>query len=253
MTNPSPPPPGTLPDAHASGFLEAPPDALRYEHSSRDPDDVGLKLAGLIAPHSRILDVGCGTGSITELLRHETLGSIIGIEPDAERAQRAAARGLDVYQGLLSTDFLRQHGPFDYIVFADVLEHLPIPAEIVMLAKGGLREGGSLVVSLPNVAHWFVRTDLLCGRFNYQDCGIMDATHLRWFTRRTAQEFFERLGFQITAFEYTLNLDLPDYGRRRPWRWMQPRWRRRLVGRLAKAWPGLFGCQHVLRATLPQR
>jgi methionine biosynthesis protein MetW len=215
-----------------------------------DLDDIGRKLASLIAPHSHILDVGCGTGSVTDLLRHETQGTIIGIEPDVERAQRAAARGLDVHQGILSADFLRQHGPFDYIVFADVLEHLPNPAEIVVLAKGGLREGGSLIASLPNVAHWFVRTDLLWGRFNYQDCGIMDATHLRWFTQRTAQEFFERLGFQITAFEYTLNLDLPDYKRRAPWRWMQPRLRRRLVRRLAKAWPGLFSSQHILRATL---
>ena len=195
--------------------------------------------------------MGCGTGVITDTIRRQKSASIIGIEPDAERVQRAVARGLDVHLGVLSPDFIRQHGPFDYIVFADVLEHLPNPAEIVAMAKGGLKPGGSVVASIPNVAHWFVRTDLLRGRFDYQDCGIMDATHLRWFTRRTVREFFERLGFQITALDCTVNINLPDYQRRNPWRRMPHAFRRKLVGKLAAWSPGLFGCQHIVRATLP--
>lgn len=239
-------------DDHSFGFLKSRPDALRYEHLSLDPDDAGMKLASLIAPKSRILDVGCGTGVVTEIIRQQKCASIIGIDPDAERVQRATARGLDVHLGILSSEFTQQHGPFDYIVFADVLEHLPNPAEIIAMAKGGLKPGGSVVASVPNVAHWFVRTDLLAGRFDYQDCGIMDATHLRWFTRRSIREFFERLGFQITALDCTVNIDLPDYKRRAPWRWMSPSFRRRLVGKLAAWWPGLFGCQYIVRATLPK-
>ena len=200
-----------------------------------------------------MLDVGCVTGVITDTIRREKSASISGIEPDAERVQRAIARGLDVHLGVLSPDFIRQHGPFDYIVFADVLEHLPNPAEIVAMARGGLKPGGSVVASIPNVAHWFVRTDLLRGRFDYQDCGIMDATHLRWFTRRTVREFFERLGFQITALDCTVNINLPDYQRRNPWRRMPHAFRRKLVGKLAKWSPALFGCQHIVRATLPTK
>jgi methionine biosynthesis protein MetW len=240
----------TSPDSHSSGFLRTAPDALRYEFLSLDPDDAGMKLANLIEPNSRVLDVGCGTGVITDTIRRQRAVSIIGIEPDAERAQRAVARGLDVHLGVLSPDFIQQQGPFDYIVFADVLEHLPNPAEIVAMARGGLTPGGSVVASIPNVAHWFVRTDLLRGRFDYQDCGIMDATHLRWFTRRTVREFFERLGFQITALDCTVNIDLPDYQRRYPWRKMSPAFRRKLVGKLAAWSPALFGCQHIVRATL---
>jgi methionine biosynthesis protein MetW len=243
----------TSPDSHSSGFLQTAPDALRYEYLSLDPDDAGMKLAHLIAPNSRVLDVGCGTGVITETIRREKSASIIGIEPDAERVQRAVARGLDVHLGVLSPDFIRQHGPFDYIVFADVLEHLPNPAEIVAMARGGLKPGGSVVASIPNVAHWFVRTDLLRGRFDYQDCGIMDATHLRWFTRRTVREFFERLGFQITALDCTVNINLPDYQRRNPWRRMPHAFRRKLIGKLAAWSPALFGCQHIVRATLPNK
>lgn len=243
----------TSPDSHSSGFLQTEPDALRYDYLSLDPDDAGMKLAHLIAPNSRVLDVGCGTGVITDTIRRQKSASIIGIEPDAERVQRAIARGLDVHLGILSPDFIRQHGPFDYIVFADVLEHLPNPAEIVAMARGGLKPGGSVVASIPNVAHWFVRIDLLRGRFDYQDCGIMDATHLRWFTRRTVREFFERLGFQITALDCTVNINLPDYQRRNPWRRMPHAFRRKLVGKLAAWSPGLFGCQHIVRATLPNK
>lgn len=243
----------TSPDSHSSGFLQTEPDALRYEYLSLDPDDAGMKLAHLIAPNSRVLDVGCGTGVITDTIRRQKSASIIGIEPDAERFQRAIARGLDVHLGILSPDFIQQHGPFDYIVFADVLEHLSNPAEIVAMARGGLKPGGSVVASIPNVAHWFVRIDLLRGRFDYQDCGIMDATHLRWFTRRTVREFFERLGFQITALDYTVNIGLPDYQRRNPWRRMPHAFRRKLVGKLAAWSPGLFGCQHIVRATLPNK
>ena len=212
-----------------------------------------MKLAKLIAPNSRVLDVGCGTGVITDIIRRQKSASIIGIEPDAERVRRAVARGLDVHLGVLSPDFIRQHGPFDYIVFADVLEHLRNPAEIVAMARDGLKPGGSVVASIPNVAHWFVRTDLLRGRFDYQDCGIMDATHLRWFTRRTVRQFFERQSFQITALDCTVNINLPDYQRRYPWRKMSPAFRRKLVGKLASWSPALFGCQHIVRATLPNK
>lgn len=239
------------PDTHSSGFLASAPDALRYEHAAADPDDAGIKLATLIGPNARVLDVGCGTGSVTEVIRDHTSATVIAIEPDPERVQHARGRGLDVHLGLLSREFLQEHGPFDYIVFSDVLEHIANPAEMVELAKSGLTPGGSILASIPNVAHWFVRTDLLRGRFEYQDCGIMDATHLRWFTRATVQEFFERLGLKITALDYTVNIGLPDYYRRAPWRWMPMPLRRRLV-KLFAAWsPGLFGCQHIVRATLP--
>jgi methionine biosynthesis protein MetW len=239
------------PDQHSTGFLKTASNSLRYEYLSLDPDDVGMKLSGLVTHNSKILDVGCGTGVVTEIIKNQTSGTVIGIEPDTERLKLAIERGLTVYSGYLTSDFIKEHAPFDFIVFADVLEHLPNPAEIVIIAKDGLRQGGSIIASVPNIAHWFVRMDLLFGRFNYQDCGIMDATHLRWFTRKTIREFFERLGFEITALEYTVNICLPDYYKRTPWKWIPLKFRRRFVGNLAKLWPALFGCQFIVRATLP--
>jgi 2-polyprenyl-3-methyl-5-hydroxy-6-metoxy-1,4-benzoquinol methylase len=232
------------PDHNSLGFLDQYPRASRYENESMEPDDVAMKLASLVSP-GRVLDVGCGTGSVTEIIRRTTRADVIGIEPDPARHAMAIARGLKVYCGFLTEDFLVQHGPFQTIVFADVLEHLPNPGEILLIAKNGLAPGGSIVASVPNVAHFFVRMNLLCGRFDYRDCGIMDATHLRWFTSRTLRTFFSNLGFFITDHLYTINTTMPEYSRQ-PFRSIAHR--RGVMRVLVQLFPDLWGCQHVVRA-----
>lgn len=232
------------PDQNAIGFLRGSLDSLRYENQSTDPDDVGLKLASLVSRTGRVLDVGCGTGSVTEIIKARTGTDVIGIEPDPARSAAAAERGLTVYCECLSQEFLRQRGPFDTILFADVLEHLPNPGEVLLIAKQGLAPGGAIVASVPNAAHFFVRMNLLRGRFEYHDCGIMDVTHLRWFTHETLHRFFSNLGFTVTDHLHTVNSDMPEY-RARPWRWLP--YKRELIKIMVRISPNLFGCQHVVR------
>src|SRR5262245_36390402 len=116
------------PDNNATGFLDHLPNTMRYESASREPDDTGMRLARRIPPHSRVLDIGCGSGAITSILQEITGASIIGVEPDSERAQKARARGLTVINAYLSPEIGKEYGPFDFVVLADVLEHLPNPA-----------------------------------------------------------------------------------------------------------------------------
>lgn len=207
-----------------------------------------MMLATLIRRDSRVLDVGCGTGVVTELIQQETGCEVTGVEPDPDRVATAQGRGLHVVQGLLSREFFEQHGKFDQIVFADVLEHLANPAELVFLAKHGLNPGGAILLSVPNVAHWSVRANLLFGKFDYQDCGIMDATHLRWFTRAVLHTFLKEQGLKVTDHLYTLNTGLREYGLMAPWKWMSPRRRMALARMLLKRFPNLLGCQHIVRA-----
>lgn len=235
----------TSPDRNSIGFLRDNANALRYEWQSTDSEDVGPKLASLVSRTGRVLDVGCGTGSVTEIIKARTRAEVVGIEPDPTRAAAAVEKGLNVYCGFLTQEFLHEHGPFQTILFADVLEHLPSPGEMLLLAKDGLAPGGAIVASVPNVAHLFVRMRLLCGRFDYRDCGIMDATHLRWFTKESLHSFFSNLGFTVTDHLYTVNSDMPEYGKR-PFRWLP--YRMRVIRTMVRVFPKLFGCQHVVRA-----
>jgi methionine biosynthesis protein MetW len=233
------------------GLLETAPDALRYEFQSDESDSVAARIRSFLTPGSRILDVGCGTGALAESIKSRLAVEVVGIEPNAERAAIAKNRGLNVFQGVLSDEFLAEYGLFDVIIFADVLEHLADPGEMLLLAKRGLAPGGAIIVSVPNVAHWFVRWDLLRGRFDYRETGIMDATHLRWFTRESLSAWLRRMGFQITACTTTVNIDLPEYRERLPWKFLSRPVKLRVVKTLVRSFPTLFACQYIVRATLP--
>jgi SAM-dependent methyltransferase len=88
-------------------------------------------------------------------------------------------------------------GPFDVVLAGDVLEHLVDPRRVLADARSLLAPGGYVVASVPNVAHVDVRMALLCGRFAYRETGLLDATHLRFFTHDTLLELFERAGLAV--------------------------------------------------------
>jgi methionine biosynthesis protein MetW len=236
---------------HPYGFLET-VGARRYDFQSHELDSVAMRIASFIPEGSRVLDVGCGTGRLAVLIRDRLAADIIGIEPDTERATLTGNRGIQVFQEPLSESFFADHGLFDFIVFADVLEHLANPGDMVLLARKGLVPGGSIIVSVPNVAHWFVRLDLLRGRFEYRDTGIMDATHLRWFTRDTLFAWLRSLGFQIAGLTTSVNIDLPEYRERLPWKYFSRPFKARLVRQLVRGFPTLFACQFIVKAALPE-
>src|SRR5262245_49400337 len=89
------------------------------------------------------------------------------------------------------------HGPFAAIVYGDVLEHLVDPLGVLMGLNRFLSPEGAVVLSIPNVAHLWVRLSLLAGRFDYGDRGILDRTHLRYFTRRSFLEMLARADLEV--------------------------------------------------------
>ena len=205
-------------------------------------------MSDLISTGSRVLDVGCGSGGFGAFLAAKRGCSVLGIEPSPERAEHARERGLDVRTGLFDAETVAGAGTFDVVLFADVLEHLPNPASALQLAAAHLNPGGAVVASVPNVAHWTVRIDLLRGNFRYQSVGIMDATHLRWFTQETVKQVFRAAGLEPTVLNVSAGKWLWDYDRRLPWRWVPKRTRDQWVTRCVRWWPRLFGCQHIVRA-----
>jgi methionine biosynthesis protein MetW len=230
------------PDRNAGGILAHAPDAARYDRQTYEPRESTGLIGSFIPTGARVLDIGCGTGSVSRLIRDHRHATVVGIEPNAERAALCRARGIEVHAGYLTPELLATLGMFEAIVFADVLEHVANPAALLHLVRPALKANGIVVASMPNVAHWTVRARLLLGRFNYSESGIMDATHLRWFTTKTVRELFVRSGFHVTTLEGSAGLWMKEY------QWLPSPLRRRLIPRLARAWPALFACQLVVRA-----
>jgi 2-polyprenyl-3-methyl-5-hydroxy-6-metoxy-1,4-benzoquinol methylase len=141
----------------------------------------------------RLLDVGCARGHLSAALAGQGW-QVTGIEYDAADAAVAQEKGIDVIVGTAEDAMGTMNEKFDVIVFADVLEHFVHPEDVLSQARTLLAPGGRVVISIPNVAHLSVRLQLLMGSFNYTDRGILDRTHLHFYTKKTLKKMIMGAG-----------------------------------------------------------
>ncbi|MCW2576469.1 MAG: methyltransferase protein [Modestobacter sp.] len=164
--------------------------------AGEDQTSHGLMQA-LVGANKRVLDVGCSTGYLAKALGER--GNVVsGIEYDPAAAEKARPFLAQLVVGDLEDVGIYDEfadGAFDVVVFGDVLEHLRDPLPVLRRARRLLAPGGSVVISVPNVAHGDVRLSLLAGRFDYRDTGLLDETHVRFFTRRNLDRFLREAGF----------------------------------------------------------
>ncbi|HEX9501150.1 MAG TPA: class I SAM-dependent methyltransferase [Thermoanaerobaculia bacterium] len=153
-----------------------------------------------------VLDVGCGFATTSQFIQRRG-NRLVGIESNADAVAVARTRIAEVIQSDLQA--LPNLGKFDTIIFADVLEHLPWPVGVLKKYADLLKPDGTVIVSLPNVGLWSVRLGLLFGRFRYQDSGVLDRTHLRFFTRRSAIEVLRSAGYEPIRRTYNPGLMRP--------------------------------------------
>lgn len=157
------------------------------------------ELLALVSPSAHtILDVGCAAGALGFNLKQRQGAVVWGVEYVPEVAARAAERLDHVLTGGIE-DVLPNipDGYFDIIICADVLEHLVNPWQVLANLKAKLSPGGEVVASIPNVRHWSVLRRLLEGQWDYFDAGILDRTHLRFFTWKSCESLFSHAGFDI--------------------------------------------------------
>ena len=163
------------------------------------------KILQLVGRDRHVLDAGCATGYLANLLQQQGC-RVTGIElnPEAAAAARAYCDHVHVADlDVVPLTTLLGEQTFEAIICGDVLEHLRQPAQFLEAARQHLVPGGYVVASLPNVAHGAVRLMLWQGEFNYTPYGLLDNTHLRFFTRRTVLELFQATGYGIEALETT--------------------------------------------------
>jgi 2-polyprenyl-3-methyl-5-hydroxy-6-metoxy-1,4-benzoquinol methylase len=144
-----------------------------------------------------MLDVGCGLGGFGLSVKQRGPIEITGIEMDADAASVAASRYDHVVTGSFPDD-LPQGSRYDCIVFNDILEHLTDPWAALRSARGLLGQGGVVVASIPNMRYWPIFWPLLTrGEWRYTSDGVLDRTHLRFFTFGSAKDMFTSSGFEI--------------------------------------------------------
>jgi 2-polyprenyl-3-methyl-5-hydroxy-6-metoxy-1,4-benzoquinol methylase len=175
----------------------------KYQAFSDAPGSTHNLVVDLVPPKSRVLEFGCATGYMSEVLASRRGCSVVGIEVAPAAAEVARGRCEKVLVGDAETMDLSEalgRDRFDAILFADVLEHLRDPAALLKAVRPFLAKGGSVIASIPNIAHGSVRLALLHGEFRYRELGLLDNTHLRFFTRESVQDLFEESGYLIAQW-----------------------------------------------------
>jgi 2-polyprenyl-3-methyl-5-hydroxy-6-metoxy-1,4-benzoquinol methylase len=216
---------------------------LKYTKLVDDPDESHAGVLDLIPPGSAVLEIGAATGYMSKAIQARGC-AVVAVEKDPEAASLARAAGIDVRTGRLEEVGLSD--TFDCLVLADVLEHVPDPDEFFEKALRHLRPGGWVVLSVPNVAHWSLRWSLLRGRFDYTRTGLLDDTHLRFYTARTLESLLAR--HRLTIVERRASGGFGCYPR---WKSHEVLWRQRqLIRWLKRTFPRLFAYQFVWKARL---
>jgi O-antigen biosynthesis protein len=163
------------------------------------------KMLNLVTDNTKVLEFGCATGYFSKLLVQKGC-QVTGVEINEKAAKIAEQYCEKVIVADLDVVKLNEILPeqaFDVVIFGDVLEHLREPWQVLGNVINLLKSGGFVVASVPNIAHGAVRLALLEGEFNYQKLGILDDSHLRFFTRKTLEELFDRSGYFLDVIDRT--------------------------------------------------
>ena len=234
-----------------AGFGDGSRIALSEEYQLKPSDDSSHgRISKLLQfrPPGRILDLGCSSGLLSERLRrmgHHVTGVDVN-ELDGVTERTDAFFRADLNEGIPND----VGSDFDIVLAADVLEHVLNPGALMSQAREVLDPHGTALFCVPNVAHWYPRFRSTLGMFDYDQRGILDSTHLRFFTRRSLVKLVARRGFAIRRVE-PVGLPLDALGVEGT----KSRTLRLIDRMLSNLWPTMFGYQFIVEATpaMPRR
>lgn len=173
-----------------------------YDNFNSNPYGSQVKVIELVGKNKKVLEIGCASGRISKRLS-ENGCSVVGVEIDKKSAIKAEKFCHKVInsdiEALEKLDYPNNY--FDVILLSNVLEHLHSPPKVLKNLKKYLNKNGYIVVVLPNIANIIIRINLLFGKFDYEESGILDKTHLRFFNEKSSKNLLKEAGFKITKFD----------------------------------------------------
>src|SRR5688572_7655869 len=155
----------------------------------------------------RLLDVGAADGYLAQILTERGF-EVTCLEANPVLAGRAQGKCAAVVISDLNREVPRLDGVYDVMLYGDILEHLQAPLKVLTELNRNLAPGGMVLISVPNVAHLWMRMQLMAGRFEYAERGILDRTHLRFFTLKSFRQFVRDAGLKLEHI-YTTPVPLP--------------------------------------------
>lgn len=193
------------------------------------------QIASFIDPGSHVFDVGCGEGQLAGILTDKGC-QVDGMDIKLDRLEGSRHHYKNLLEENIETyDFNRHAHKYDVVVFSDVLEHLQRPEAVLKNAPLLIKDKGKTLISLPNVAYYSNRLGLLFGRWEYQDEGILDRTHLRFFTMQTGRALVESCGYSVREVVSELPV-------------ISSRWKQRIFSLACQMRPSLFAIGWVIEA-----
>ena len=219
-----------------------------YDISSVAPHWADAQMVKLIGAGKKVLEIGCASGHFGKYLKAKAGCKVWAVELDGRLAEVARPDYEKIYVGDVQDEKvldLLENMKFDVVLCSNVLEHLAAPLPVLLRLKDFLEREGYFVIALPNIAHWSIRMKLFAGRFEYTETGILDNTHVRFFTRKTAIEFLRNAGLKVEVSSFDWDNGIPKFNG--------------LISRIPKAgeailkWfyslsPALFGYQFIFKA-----
>ncbi len=188
-----------------------------YHRYNNDEFHTHVKLLKRVPANSTVLEIGSATGYLTEKLLAKNC-KVISVEKDKVMAAYAKNKlnstiiNCDV--GKIEKHLSAEKNKFDVILLADVLEHLSDPYEVVETLKKYMKPKSKMIISVPNIANFAIRFNLLFfGRFDYQNFGILDKTHLKFFTKDTIERLFSDTGLKVIHFDAVAGFEVSKFYR----------------------------------------
>lgn len=211
-----------------------------YENKTETYRGFNRHMMPFIKSDSRILDVGCGTGKLGGVLQTEKNCQVYGMDISTT----AIAEAKHHLYHATAVDIEEETPPFpdryfDVIVLGDIIEHLRFPESVFKKLLPLLKPKGVFVVSVPNVANILIRLKLLAGKWQYTETGILDETHVKFYTRKTMLELFDKAGLKIIDLTWI------------PGRYFIKKSKRKTPTKLeilaSRLWPCLFATQFIFK------